>query len=77
MDYTLYQKFADSMLSLVTDFPMNAEEIETAIKTQGLDRFIRNISGQAFELFEIAELLLIMENGGERLESELSIQHGQ
>jgi len=59
MDDAIYQRLADSLLSLVTDFPMDAEEIKEAIKTQGLDRFINSIGGQAFELFEIAELLLI------------------
>ena len=64
MDDAIYQRLADSLLSLVTDFPLDAEEIKEAIKTQGLDRFINNIDGQASEIFEIAELLLMVGKRG-------------
>ena len=64
MDDAIYQRLANSLLSLVTDFPMDAGEIKEAIKTQGLDRFINNLGGQAFEIFEIAELLLMVGKRG-------------
>ena len=68
MDDMIYQKLANTLITIVADFQMNTEEIKAAIKTQGFDRFIQNTGRQTLELTEIAELLLLMEKRGERLE---------
>ena len=70
---SIYKKFADSLLSLVEDIPMNAEDIETVIKTYGLESFIRESSAQTSELIEIVELLIRTKNGGVQHEPELSV----
>ena len=49
-----YQRFADSIHSLIPDFTLNAEEIKTMIATRGLEGFIQK---HAAGLAEAAELL--------------------
>ena len=73
MKNSVYREFADSLLSLTPDNPLNAEDIETTVKTKGLESFIRETSGQTSELIEIAELLICLKNGGEQSEPELSV----
>ena len=56
-----YQRFADSIHSLIPDFTLNAEEIKTKIATGGLEGFVQK---HAVGLAEAVELLLRNEKRG-------------
>jgi hypothetical protein len=57
MDDGLLLRLSASILSLVPDFPVSAEEIQAAIKARGLDGFINGAGRHAAALAEIAGLL--------------------
>ena len=59
-----YKQFADSLLSLVPDFPMDADEIVRHIKTKGVDSFIAVADGFDPGISEVAELLIQHGKGG-------------
>jgi len=59
-----YKQFADSLLSLVPDFPMDADEIVRHIKIKAFDSFIAVADGFDSEISEIAELLIQHGKGG-------------
>jgi len=64
-----YKQFAEAFLSLVPDFPMDENEVEQYLKTQGLVAFAIFSSYYDMGLFEMMDLLSNLEKGG--------IQHGK
>ena len=64
MNDGILKQFAAAMLSIGTDIPMSAQEIESEIKESGLEHYIKKAGGQAAELAETAELLSSLGSGG-------------
>ena len=64
MNDKVYQRFADSLLSVSPLILLEADEISKTVIAQGLGRFVQNTGGHAAEIVEIAELLARMESGG-------------
>ena len=60
----LYRQFADSLLSIAPDFPMDAGEIEMLIRTQGLKSFISIADRYDEGISEIMDLLIRPCKGG-------------
>ena len=56
--------FADSLLSLVPNFPMDAGEIEMLVKDQGLETFIQIADDYDPGISEVVDLLLHPCTGG-------------
>ena len=65
MNERLYKQFADSLLSLVPSFPMDATEIEMLVRTQGLKSFISVADEYDMGITEVVELLLHLGKGGD------------
>ena len=64
MSDNLYISFADSLISLVPGFPMDAAEVVEHIKTQGFDSIITIADNYDPGVFEFAELLIRCGKGG-------------
>jgi len=64
-----YKQFANSLLSLIPDFPMNANEIEMLVKNQGLDSFISIADEYDMGISELVDLLICPGKGGAQHES--------
>ena len=70
MNECLYKQFADTLLSLVPSFPMDATEIEMLVRTQGLKSFISIADEYDMGITEVVELMLHFGKGGEPLGQE-------
>ena len=64
MDDYVYKQFADALLSLLPDFPIEADEISSYIKTLGLEGFSDIADGYDNGLIETVELIIKSEKGG-------------
>jgi len=53
----IYKRFAAAFLAIAPNFPLDAAEIETLVKTRGLDGFALIADGYGVEILEIADLL--------------------
>jgi len=62
-DY-IFKQFADYLLLLVPNFPMEATEIEMLVKNQGLESFIQIADGYDMGISEVVDLLLHSCKGG-------------
>ena len=52
-----FERFTNTLHTLVPEFSMGAEEIKTQIQTLGIDGFIDSMGGDAAELVEAVELI--------------------
>jgi hypothetical protein len=57
------KRFIKAICDLSPDKPFNPGRSLSALKTQGLDKFIQGADSNTTELAEIAELLIRMERG--------------
>jgi hypothetical protein len=58
------KQFAETLRSLISDFPMDAPEIENLIRTIGFDDFISVANHYDPGISEVAELLIRHGKGG-------------
>ena len=64
MNDSIHQRFADSLLSLAPDFPMDKNEIVQHFQTNGFVGVITIINGYDPGISELAELLIRSDRGG-------------
>ena len=60
----IFERFTDSLYSLVPEFPLGAEEAKAQIITQGIESFVESVGSNAAELLEAVKLLTQMETVG-------------
>jgi len=65
-----HRRFAYTLLTLIPDFPLNTKEIQTAIRTKGIEGFIQSAGEKANELAEISRLLSQVNNNGTSRKSD-------
>jgi len=63
MKNRVLREFSVAALSIDPDIPMSAKEIESTVKTFGLEHFIRKTGGHAADLAETVELLSRLSKG--------------
>ena len=61
---SIHQQFADSLLSLAPDIPMDKNEIVQRFQSNGFSGVITIINGYDPEIFEVTELLTRLGRGG-------------
>ena len=64
MNDNIYMQFAESLLSIAPDFPMDAAEIEMFVRTKGLRSFTRIADCYDPGLSKVVGLLAALGKGG-------------
>ena len=64
MNDRLYRQFANSLLSIAPDFPMDVDDIEMLVRTQGLESFISIADRYDEGISKIIDLLISQGKGG-------------
>ena len=65
MDSQIYKRFADTIIELAPDLSMSAEEIQTLLKSDGLEQFSQAAGAQINEFVEATEIIARMETRGD------------
>ena len=66
MDKTKTTKFAETLLSIIPDYPMTVDEITQKIETQGVDSLFAE--AQTSTLLEVVCLLKVLDKGEQKYE---------
>ena len=65
MNDTAIEKFADLLITLAPDVPMDSHKIKQKLRTQGLDALFDDCDSHFASLAETAELLISLEKGAD------------